>query len=206
MNLRAISRTAIGGYLRLIRLPLDGAVALLPGNGTGPRPAARLALDRADATARLLTGALLADPGLRDDARRRRTATEERTRALRLRGKAERTARAAGNRLEERRDQAAQRRAQGDRRAKAKREDVKRRRQATAQRATDVEDRRRKTSRSAHQESEQAIDEQAPRDRLEALDAKAKALREREKELTARDEARRLRASAGQAKAERKRR
>ena len=37
MNVRAIPRTAVEGYLRLVRVPLDGAVSLLPGNGTGAR-------------------------------------------------------------------------------------------------------------------------------------------------------------------------
>ena len=49
MNMRVIPRTAVDSYLRLLRLPLDGAISLLPGNGTGAKPAAALALDRLDA-------------------------------------------------------------------------------------------------------------------------------------------------------------
>ncbi|MEA2351752.1 MAG: hypothetical protein QOJ14_166, partial [Thermoleophilaceae bacterium] len=56
MNLRVIPRTALEGYIRLVRLPLDTAIALLPGNGTGPGVSASLAADRAEAAARAIAG------------------------------------------------------------------------------------------------------------------------------------------------------
>ena len=90
MNLRPIPRTALDGSLRLARMPLDTALALLPGNGTGRAATAALALDRADATTRAVAGALLSDPVLTDDARQRLGAVDERERALRLRVEAER--------------------------------------------------------------------------------------------------------------------
>ncbi len=74
MNARAIPRTAVESYLRLVRLPLDGAVGLLPGNRTGAKPAAKLALDRADATLRAVIATILRDPALREDAGPRGTA------------------------------------------------------------------------------------------------------------------------------------
>ncbi len=74
MNARAIPRTAVESYLRLVRLPLDGAVGLLPGNRTGAKPAAKLALDRADATLRAVIATILRDPALREDAGARGTA------------------------------------------------------------------------------------------------------------------------------------
>ena len=58
MDLRVIPRTAIDRYLRVVRLPLDGVIELFRGNGTGAQPAAKLALDRADARLRGLARAL----------------------------------------------------------------------------------------------------------------------------------------------------
>ena len=64
MNARTLPRTAVDGYLRLVRLPLDTAIGLLPGNGNGPAPAAKLAVDRADASVRAVVakGSGLAGP------------------------------------------------------------------------------------------------------------------------------------------------
>ncbi|MBV9839048.1 MAG: hypothetical protein JO156_13090, partial [Solirubrobacterales bacterium] len=59
-------------------------------------------------------------------------------------------------------------------------------------------------ARLAAAQREQAIDERAPREQLEALEAKSEALRARERELAARDEARRLADAAGRVKAGRK--
>ena len=74
MNARAVPRTAVQSYLKLVRLPLDGAISFLPGNGTGARPAARLALDRADATLRAVIATILRDPVIREEAQPRGTA------------------------------------------------------------------------------------------------------------------------------------
>ena len=68
MNGRSIPRAAVESSLRLVRLPLDAGIGRLPGNGTGARPTARLALDRTDATLRAFVGTLLSDPVLREDA------------------------------------------------------------------------------------------------------------------------------------------
>jgi hypothetical protein len=63
---------------------------------------------------------------------------------------------------------------------------------------------RQERSRSAAARTERAVEDRAARERLEALDAKTDALREREQELTVRDEAERLGEAAGRAKAERR--
>ena len=112
MSPRAIPRTFLGGYLKLIRLPLDTAVRLLPGNGAGPRATAEVALDRIDALTRSIAGTLLVDPVLREDAQRRGAAASERQRAARLRSQAQTTTEEADERVEKRERQASRRRKQ----------------------------------------------------------------------------------------------
>lgn len=204
MNVRVIPRTAISGYLRLLRLPLDGAVRLLPGNGTGAGPAAKLALDRADARTRAAIGAVLADPVMREDAHRRLEAADERERGQRLRGEAERRGEVADERLEQRQESATQRRRQATRRAGTRKTQAQKRQQQRKQQAKRTEGQRLENSQELAERREEVIEEREPHERLEALEAKTDALREQEKELTARDEARRLAEAAARAKAERK--
>src|SRR4051794_14068206 len=129
MNARVIPRTAVGGYLKLIRLPFDAAVSLLPGNGTGSGPSLALALDRAEASARAVAGAVLGDPVLREDATRRRAAADERERALRLRTAAEHKTERADEHLSQRQEGAERRRAQARERAQSERDQARRRRE-----------------------------------------------------------------------------
>ena len=68
MNARRIPGTAVENSLRLVRVPLDAAIGRLPGNGTGARPTARLALDRADVAVRAFAGTILGDSVLSEDA------------------------------------------------------------------------------------------------------------------------------------------
>src|SRR5690242_16314059 len=128
MNVRTLPRTAVEGYLRLVRVPLDGAISLLPGNGTGTKPAAELALDRLDARLRSVIGTLLSDPALRQDAERRRHAVLERERALGLRAEAEARSEEADSRLQERQQQATRQQEQATRRAEARRQHATRER------------------------------------------------------------------------------
>ena len=150
MSIRAIPRTAIGGSIKAMRLPLDIAVSLLPGNGAGPRPTAGLALDRIEAHVRDLAGVALGDEVLREDAARRRVAADERERALRLRRAAQADAeqrKAAADlqrRTQESAAEAAERAAEQERAAAAKEAAVlqqeARRAEATAE-AIDPEER-----------------------------------------------------------------
>ena len=118
MNVRFIPRTAITGYLRLVRLPLDAVVGLLPHDGSGAGASAELALDRTDASIRTVAGTILGDQVLLDDARRRRVAAEERRRALRLRGEAERESQEADSRLAERQERAERQRREAEERSR----------------------------------------------------------------------------------------
>jgi colicin import membrane protein len=205
MNVRDIPTTAVDSYLKLVRLPLDTAIRLLPGNGTGTGPAAKLALDRADATVRAMIADLLGDATLREDAERRRVAADERERAQTLHAEAERAEERADARLEERQRQANRQRREARQRADAKREDAARQRDRQVRRAAEVRNDRLASSRKGAERTERAVEDRAARERLEALDARSQALRAREQELAVRDAAEGLREAAGRAKANRKR-
>jgi len=197
MNVRLIPRTAVAGYIWLIRTPLDSAIGLLPGNGDGPKPAAQLAVDRADATVRSVAGTLLRDPVLLEDGQRRRQAARERERAVSLRSREQQTGETADAQLEQRDEQARQ--TADNRRRQAETTAQKEREQATK-----TETRRREASRKAAAKREEAIEDRAPREDLQALEAKSEALSAREAEVAARDEARRLADAATKVRAERK--
>ena len=83
MNLRAIPRAAVGGYIKALRWPVDRVIGRNP------------AVDRAEAEARDVAGQVMLDDELREDASRRRTAADERSRAQRLREAAEQQTREA---------------------------------------------------------------------------------------------------------------
>src|SRR4051795_3006707 len=102
----SVTNKAVDGYLKLVRIPLDSAVGLLPGNGDGRGPAAGLALDRADATVRAIVGTILRDADLLRDAEGRRTAADECEKALRLRTEAQRKSQEADAKLEHREERA----------------------------------------------------------------------------------------------------
>src|SRR5947209_9468480 len=147
MNVQVIPRTALKGYLRLVRTPVDAAIGLLPGNGNGAKPTAELAVDRADAAVRSVAGTLLRDPALREDGERRRQAARERERGLRLRSQAEETAQQADARLQEREEQARKQRQRARQTASARRRQAESQAHQEKQRAAKTEMRRREASR-----------------------------------------------------------
>jgi hypothetical protein len=204
MNARRIPGTAVESSLRLVRVPLDVAIGWLPGNGTGPRPTARLALDRADAAVRAFAGTILGDPVLSEDAQMRRAALREREHGQALRHEAEKKTEQADARLQERHDQVARQRAQSELRAKNRRDEADRERTEKTRRAAELEGKRVAASNHAARRADDAVSARAPKARLETLDAKTDALRKKEQALAATDEARRLREAASRTKAERK--
>jgi colicin import membrane protein len=204
VNVRTLPRAAVDSTLKLVRLPLDSAIGLLPGNGTGARPVAELVVDRADAALRALFGTVLGDPALREDAQRQQEAAQEREKALRLRLAAERRSEQADTRLEQQHEQAEHERKQAAQRARAQRERAARKRQERQQDAVTTERRRLAASRQATARSAKATDQRAAKKRLKSLDTKANALRDQEQARTAADEATRLGKAAGRIKAERK--
>src|SRR5690349_15007220 len=106
MNARAIPRAAVRSYLRVLRVPFDAAITLLPGDGSGAKTAARARVDRADASARSILGLVLNDADLRDDAARRHEAVRARQQAAQLRDEAKRKSEQADSRLEDRQEEA----------------------------------------------------------------------------------------------------
>jgi hypothetical protein len=204
MNARRIPGTAVENSLRLVRVPLDAAIGRLPGNGTGARPGARLALDRADAAVRALAGTILGDSVLSEDARMRRAAVKERERGQALRDEAEKKSEQADALIQERHDQVARQRAQAELRAKMRREGADREREEKTRRAAELERKRVAASTQAAGRADEAVSARASKARLETLDARTDALRKKEQALAAADEARRLREAANRTKAQRK--
>jgi Protein of unknown function (DUF2934) len=66
MEIGSIRRAAIHRYLRLLRLPVDIAIRMMPDAGTGIRPATRATVDRADEVVRVMLGIASAAAGDRE--------------------------------------------------------------------------------------------------------------------------------------------
>jgi hypothetical protein len=196
--IREIQRAAVGGSIKAARLPLDTAAALLRKEGAG------VALDRADAAVRDVAGRVLFDDELLRDAHRRRAAADERERALRLRQTAVEVSEEADEQAAARERDAEQRRQAAARQAQERKRSAASRRDAEKRRAAETEKTRKRAAAETEARRQEAIEAQAKRERLEALEEKAEALEVTEDALTARDEARRLKRAASQAKAARK--
>jgi hypothetical protein len=204
MSIRAIPRSAVGGSIRVMRLPLDIAVSLLPGNSTGSRPKAGIALDRLEAQVRDLAGAVLGDEVLREDAARRRLAADERERAMRLRTAAADRTGEAEDRLAQTRQDAEERREEAAERARRQRLEAGHAREQRSRDAAHIERKRREASETARSEVDEAVDEVAAEARLEQLRREEAALDQRSDALTAQSEAQRLQEAATRRKAARK--
>ena len=202
MGLRDIPRTAVGGYIKLARLPIDAGLKLAGrgGNGNG----AKLATDRAEATAREAAATVLADDELRQDAKKRHRATDERQRAAKLRARAQEKSQKADAELTERQEKAEQRRKQAAKRADQRKDTAQDTAKKRQQRAAETERKRKQASAKAAAQVEEQISDKERRARLEQLETKTAALSEREEALTAADEAQRLEKAAATAKAARK--
>src|SRR5215213_10177412 len=140
---RGLSRAAVGGYIKALRLPLDAAVGLRTRNGGPGASRAEIALDRIEASARGAAGRVLGDEQLRQDAARRRIAADERARATRLHETATQRATAADERYDRERQAAERKRSQATERAQARRREAARQREQTTREATRVSGRRR---------------------------------------------------------------
>jgi len=206
MGMREIPRSAVGGAVKLTRLPLDIVVSMLPGDGdgSGAKPAAAIAVDRFEATLRDAAGIVLFDSELREDAMRRRIAADERERELGLRTEAERRSAEADDRFSDRVEDAEDRRTAAEQRAEDERQAAEQRKQQRTGNAARREQTRKAANRKARAKADEQIDQDADAARLEQLKAEAKALEEREAALTAQAEAQRLQDEATRKKAARK--
>src|SRR4051812_29746605 len=199
MDLRLIPRTAVDRYVKLLRWPVDTALERFGINGS-----TQLAVDRAEATVRGAAGAALGDDKLREDARRRHEAADERQRALRLETEAELREQRAEEEADERRRQAQRTRREGASRAQQQRKRADERREQQVKSAEKSAQRRRQATAKAAQATTEAIQDRAKREKLDELNTRSDALEAREGSLTARDEAQRLADEAAKAKAARK--
>lgn len=206
MNVQTIPRTALDGYLRVLRVPAKAVVkALAPRSRSGDSSAAELVLDRAEAAVRDAVGRMLNDSELQADARRRRAAADERERALKLRATAQHKTEQADEQLGARQVAAEQRRQEARDRERTQKQRAQQERAAKSRQLAQAEDRKRAAVRAQANQAEDAIEDQARHSRLEQLDAEARTLEEEEDALTARSEAQRLRRAAAETKTERKR-
>jgi hypothetical protein len=203
MEVSSVRRAAIDRWLRVARLPFDSVASLLPSDG-GPRNAAMLVIDRADATVRAAVGGLFHDDDLRADALRRRAAADERERAIELRGEAQEKKRVADAQLAEELEGAERLRERAEQEAEARLQRAEEERAERERQVRAVAAQQEQALEQARAERLAAEDKQAKRERLDVLDEQAAALDVEADALTATDEAQRLREAAGKAKAARK--
>lgn len=199
---RTITRSAVSGYIRLVRFPFDSATRVLGDSRWGSR--AELAVDRFDAAAREVAGRALRDEQLLEDGGRLRAATNERERAQSLREEAERRSQRADSRIADREKQAKREREETARRSQDRRRRADRQHQADSRRLVEAEARRVAAAKKAAAETKAALNHRAKEGRLEQLDEEASALAKREQALVAKQEAERLRRAASKTKAARK--
>lgn len=177
----SLPATIVRTSLKLARLPVDVVLGVV-GRRTGPGATAQAVVDRVDAKARAAAGEALGDTSLKTEAYRGAAAADRREQAADLAAEAE-DRREAAQAREDHVEQTAQ-----EQRAAAGR--IAERREAEV--AQDAEARR-----------EQAADHEE-RDRLRALEREEQALDEEADAVRAKDEAQRLEAAAGRAKAQRR--
>jgi hypothetical protein len=202
MTVRTIPSLALGGWLTLVRFPIDAVLRV--GSSSGSASSVKLTLDRAEAAVRGLAGAVLADDSLKIDARRRSEAADERERALRLRVAAKRVSDRADARVADQQTEADRRRRSAAKSADRRRGQANERRESAKKKAAATTRGRREFAKRSAVRSEQEIEERAKQARVQQLDTKLDALETRQKAQVAADEARRLRAAASKAKAGRK--
>jgi hypothetical protein len=204
MTPRNFTSNTIDGYLKLVRKPIDLAIGLLPDRRIGSGAAARLAVDRVDASIRAAAGAALKDQSLSDDARRRRAAATERSRAVELRRQAEENAQQAKGRVKASHERASQRRERASSTAASRREQATKQQQARTASAQAAERSRLAASRKVQARVDDQIDSQVAEARLPAVEEQARALGDHEVALEEHDEAQRLGEAAARVKHERK--
>ena len=198
MSIRNLPGNVVDRYLKVVKWPIDRASSRIGGEN------AEIAVDRADATVRATAASVLGDANLREDAKRRFTAADERERALKLRLEAELKAERADEKLQERKQQTEQQKQAAAKRASEAKARAEKARQAKKKNLEEVERRRREANDAAAAKREEAIRAKERRERLETLNEEAEALEKREEALVAKDESQRLANAAAAVKEQRK--
>jgi hypothetical protein len=205
MDVRAVERTAIDQWLRVVRLPIEAGAHLVNNGDNGPRNGLMLAIDRVDATIRDTLGRMLGNDELQHDARGRRAAADERARAIQLRMEAQTRKVEADRELAGRQDDAEQLRDEAARTAAQRDEHAADERRASEQRVRETAREQQSAVERSREEKEHEAEQSAKQERLRVLDQQADALDTQTDALTANDEAQRLATQAAKAKARRKR-
>jgi hypothetical protein len=206
MDVRRPPRAVFNLWLSAVRLPIDLASKVLPNGDRGPRNAATLFIDRADATIRNAAGRAFGDDVLQEEALRRRAATDERARAIRIRTEAAEKQREADAKVAERQRQADNRREQARRDAEARKREIDQDRRERKGQVRQAVAKQENAVRQARDAKVDKVESQAKRDRLGVLEETSEALDREAKALTAADEAKRLRDAAAKTKERRKQR
>ncbi|MCW2998539.1 MAG: hypothetical protein JWN65_2088 [Solirubrobacterales bacterium] len=196
MTPSSVIRTSVDLWIKALRLPVDTANRVLGRRG--------LEVDAAEGAVRETAGQVLGDEELRTTGTRRRVATEKRADAQRLRDASKTVADQADEEADARKAQAAAQRKQADQDAQERKRRAAQQAEERRQTAAEDERRRKHVTEQASAERREAAEAEAKRRRLEALDDAAEALEERDDALVAEEEASRLKAVAGNAKATRK--
>lgn len=198
MDIRTLPRNAVTGYVTLARKPIDLAWKV-----TG-HDEPLLLVDRIDAAVRDAAANLLDDDVLREDARRRQVAVDQRLKARALRDGAEQRAAEAEAQAEERHRIAGEQRQQAAEAAAARQADIERKRVADEKKAATAAARKKQAVRQAAQQAEEAVRATERQARLHALEVEGEAIQEEEEALAAKAEAERLGRAARAAKTSRK--
>jgi len=198
----SIPGKVVDGALRLARFPADWLLKVAP--ETGATATVGLAIDRADAAVRGAAGSALNDHGLREDAELRRTAADERKRAMRLRTKAHERVATAEARTDEKQAESVARRKRADEEAKQKRAQAAEQRERLKEQAANTATKRRQAAQAKAAKAEDDAEKRGKVDRLEQLEKKSEALEVKDAAVRAADEARRIEETAATTKGKRK--
>lgn len=199
--LKDISRTAVDGYLKVVRKPVD---AVLSRGKSDRSKALSVKLDRVDAAARSAAGTALRNPDLKDDAQRRREAAGERERAQRLRGVATEHAEKAEAQSAAVQEEAEQRRRKAAEQTERRKQQAQKRKAAARKKAAEASSERKQSAKKAAAETKAESAKQTKREQLAQLEAKEAALEKKEAAVNSAAESRRLAEAASEAKAKRK--
>jgi hypothetical protein len=200
MSLKGVTKSVVDRSLKVARTPVD---LTMKAAGASRSPA-KLAVDRAEAGIRGAAGTILRNPGLKQDAKRRELAAEERERALTLEREAEAREQEARERAEADRKRAAEKRARAARDAQKRKDEAAKQRKAEEAKAKRAAEARKKTAAKA---AEKTAKENAKRQKaaeLESLRVKEETLDAKEKAVRTERESKALADAAAAAKAERK--
>jgi hypothetical protein len=203
-NFANIRRSAIDGYLKAVRTPIDTGMKLVTRGDDERLAPAQLVVDRADAIVRKTVGRIIGDNELVSDGARREVAADERARALELKATAEVKSRQADEEFRRRREQAVQQEEQAERKAEQQRQQVEATRKEEERKAADEARRRKEASHKIEAAVEKTVMTKARDAKLDQLETEAEALQKEEDALSAAEKARRLKSAADSVKTVRK--